>query len=64
MFRQVSAIQESDDDSSEPEILDDDAFRDVPSQPPPQPRLRERSITPPPQHLRQQVGKQVKEVLR
>lgn len=55
---------ESDDDSSEPEILDDDAFKNIPSQPLPQPKLRERSITPPPQHLKYQVGNQVQEVLR
>ncbi|CAE6413482.1 hypothetical protein BN14_04774 [Rhizoctonia solani AG-1 IB] len=54
---------ESDDDSSEPEILEDGAFDDVPSAPLPQPKLREKSITPPPQHLRYQVGNQVHELL-
>ncbi|CAE6463980.1 unnamed protein product [Rhizoctonia solani] len=54
---------ESDDDSSEPEILEDDAFKDVPSAPLPKPKLRERSITPPPQDLQYQIGNQVHELL-
>lgn len=54
---------ESEDDSSEPEILEDDAFKDVPSAPLPKPKLRERSITPPPQDLRYQIGNQVHELL-
>ncbi|CAE6472462.1 unnamed protein product [Rhizoctonia solani] len=54
---------DSDADSSEPEILEDDAFKYVPSAPLPKPKLRERSITPPPQHLRYQVGNQVHELL-
>ncbi|KAH7337052.1 hypothetical protein B0J17DRAFT_707396 [Rhizoctonia solani] len=62
--RDPAAINvESDDDSSEPEILEDDAFKDVPSAPLPKPKLRERSITPPPQHLRYQIGNQVHELL-
>ncbi|EUC63350.1 Rad60-SLD domain protein [Rhizoctonia solani AG-3 Rhs1AP] len=54
---------DSDDDSSELEILEDDAFKDVPSAPLPKPKLRERSITPPPQDLRYQIGNQVHELL-
>ncbi|CAE6442750.1 unnamed protein product [Rhizoctonia solani] len=55
---------DSDDDSSELEILEDDAFKDVPSAPLPKPKLRERSITPPPQDLRYQIGNQVHELLQ
>ncbi|KAG8715062.1 hypothetical protein FRC11_005928 [Ceratobasidium sp. 423] len=62
--RNPTAINlESDDDSSEPEILEDDAFKGVPSAHLPKPKLRERSITPPPQDLQYQIGNQVHELL-
>lgn len=59
----TTAPVESDEDSSDPEILDDD-IPQVPSQPLPQPKLRERSITPPPDDLTYEVANKVQEVLR
>ncbi|KAG8714437.1 hypothetical protein FRC09_017636 [Ceratobasidium sp. 395] len=61
--REISSVPpESDEDSSELEILDDDALQ-APSQPLPQPKLRERSITPPPDDIKYQASNQARAVL-
>ncbi|KAG9123451.1 hypothetical protein FRC07_014919 [Ceratobasidium sp. 392] len=61
--REVSSVPlESDDDSSGPEILDDD-ISPAPSQPLPKPKLRERSITPPPDDIKYQASSQARAVL-
>ncbi|KAG9095737.1 hypothetical protein FS749_009910, partial [Ceratobasidium sp. UAMH 11750] len=49
-------------DSSEPEILDDGVAQ-APAEPLPQPKLRERSITPPPDDIRYQASNQARAVL-
>ncbi|KAG8776371.1 hypothetical protein FRC12_000930 [Ceratobasidium sp. 428] len=62
--REISSVPpESDEDSSELEILDDDALQ-APSQPLPKPKLRERSITPPPDDIKYQASNQARAVLR
>ncbi|QRV92364.1 ubiquitin-like Rad60 SUMO-like protein [Ceratobasidium sp. AG-Ba] len=60
--REVPSLPiETDSDSSGPEILDD--IDQAPSQPLAKPKLRERSITPPPDEIRYQASSQAQAIL-